>query len=1157
MNETLPLHELQDLVRTLREGLQSAPMNDRATETETEHAAVMWVLTSAFITFCEENGLVGPTALTRGNASTDAHGTDSLRVIEQAMAEVVEVHPALTEVFHGHSETWRARRPDEAAARRLVTYWRNRTRTLSRPGSTHWRAGTELDTRHFGDLYQHLSESSRKGYALLTTPDFVIDLVLDRSLGRALEDVGSVTEQGLRYIDPACGSGGFLLGAFQRVLSKIHEERPALPGDEAVALALRCVHGADLSPIAVMVSRFRLAIEAIRCSGGASVEAQRRWRVLVVEADSLLEGSGAPVALRQRPPSKGGVPPYTAGHEKVLGRSTYDAVATNPPYIVSKDKDAMEAYREGYPSARSGPFALTVPFTECAFALARPGGRVGLLMANSFAKREFGKPLVEDFLPQVDVDGVIDTSGAYIPGHGTPTLVLTGRDRAPSQASTVTMVSGKRGEPFAPEVPSQGKVWTSIKDRLNKVPSEDGWTASQERPQQEFWSHPWRLGSAETDAVFRSLRSKTLLKDHVHRIGYIASTGADDLFSMTSASMRRWGVEATATIDLVTGSQVRDWQVRSELRAFFPRTWQDRRELVDLRRLPGHRRRLWPYQSVLAGRSRISPQKWYDWHQLTTNRDVSSWSIVFPWVATHTHFALNRIPNAPLNSAPVIELPSSITEDTALGLLGVLNSSTACFWLKQVSQNKGNPRGDQIRSGDGWEAIYEFTASRMVDLPIPALNEIELPRELATLAQRLLDLRTEVESSVTPPAAERIAELGEEWDATLQRMILLQEELDWRIYESYGLVPTGTLPHVPLDSLPDGIVQGQRAFEFSLAREGFDDPEEFEEEEWFTRNAIDRFTELPDHWSADYRLALQRRIDVLREHPSLRVLESPTFKHRWVTPSWESVWRPAIASWLLEQCERREFWYTRGMDGVDRPIVRTVSELTGLLEKDPIVVAAVEAYSPGSTMRNLLPELLREEHVPFLSALRFRAAGSRKHREWTRMWERQWSRENAQDETLEPPEPWVEKSPPKFTAADFLRKSYWANRGKFDMPNERFTSYSINASPGLTATSVLGWAGWDARERAWALVDLIEQNLAPPQATTETLIPLLAGLAEVLPWVDRVGAGIGPRHSPGDAHELKERFGGYLDRLELTQELLSSWAPPAPRRGRPPKHAGS
>ncbi|MCP3013070.1 BREX-2 system adenine-specific DNA-methyltransferase PglX [Nocardiopsis dassonvillei] len=1158
MNETLLLRSLQRLVDTVREGLRPAPTAPAATERDAEHAAVLWVLATAFITFCEDAGLVEPTSLSRTDLPTDPPETDPLRVVEQAMAEVVEAHPVLGEVFHHGAGTWRKHRPDETAARHLVAFWRDGRRAPLGAATDPSPTGTGPDTTLFEALYQDLSEDSRKAYALLTTPGFVIDLVLDRSLERAFDDVGKVTEHGFRYIDPACGSGGFLLGAFRRVLERVHEEKPDLTEEEAVTLALSCVHGADLSPIAVMVSRFRLAVEALGRTGTASVPTERGWRILVAEADSLLEGPGAPVVRGAHPAGGGDLPLLnTVAGAGVLARSSYDAVATNPPYIVPKDKKAARAYREGYPSARSGAYALTAPFTECVFALARPEGRVGLLMANSFMKREFGKPLVESFLPTVEINDIIDTSGAYIPGHGTPTLILTGRNRTPSPDARVTVISGTRGEPFAPDDPSQGRVWTSIRERLAKVPSEDGWTASQHHPLREFHTHPWQLSASGDEAVFRSLRSGTLLSDRVHRIGYIASTGADDLFSAPPSSMRRWGVETEATIDLVTGSEVRDWQVRSDLEAFFPRTWEDRTKLVDLRDLPGHLRRLWPYQSVLANRSRISSEKWYDWHQLAANRNVSSWSIIFPWVATHTHFALNRMENAPLNSAPVIELPSSVTEDEALGLLGILNSSTACFWMKQVSASKGNPRGDQLRTGDSWETIYEFTSTRMRDLPLPTLTETELPRELDSLAQELLSLRAEVENPATPPTGERIAALGEEWHAILQRMSLLQEELDWRVYESYGLVPTGGVPRVPLDSLPAGIALGQRAFEIALAREGNEDSGESGAGDWFERNAIERFTEPPDHWPTDYRHAVDERINALRRDPNLRVLERPDFKHRWTTPPWESVWRPAVAAWLLQRCERRELWYTRGTDGADRPTVRTLSELVGAVENDPDVIAAVEAHSPGSTVRKLLTELFQEEHVPFLAALRFRPSGLRKHQEWTRLWDLRWSRENPPHGDTVEADPSDEPSPPKFTAADFLRKSYWANRGKFDMPNERFTSYSPGPSPALSATSMLGWAGWDARDRAWALVNIVERNLAPPQAPTETVVPLLAGLAEVLPWVDRVGAGIGPRRAHGDGAELGRRFADYLNRLGLTEDGVTAWRPSPPRRGRPPRRAGS
>ncbi|MBK8698016.1 MAG: hypothetical protein IPN17_38700 [Deltaproteobacteria bacterium] len=75
-------------------------------------------------------------------------------------------------------------------------------------------------------------------------------------------------------------------------------------------------------------------------------------------------------------------------------------------------------------------------------------------------KREFGKGLVEKVLAHLDLTEVIDTAGAYIPGHGTPTVILFGQHRAPS-GEAVRVVMGRRGEPETPEVPAKGKVWSS------------------------------------------------------------------------------------------------------------------------------------------------------------------------------------------------------------------------------------------------------------------------------------------------------------------------------------------------------------------------------------------------------------------------------------------------------------------------------------------------------------------------------------------------------------------------------------------------------------------------------------------------------------------------------------------------------------------------
>lgn len=142
------------------------------------------------------------------------------------------------------------------------------------------------------------------------------------------------------------------------------------------------------------------------------------------------------------------------------------AVVANPPFIRCDDPSLKDAYRKRYVSAYMN-FGLGVPFTERLFQLAVPGGYVGEITSNAFIKREHGKRLVEDVLPKLDLTHVIDTSGAYIPGHGTPTVILFGRNRPPTRES-VSCVLHKRGEPSIPEGanPPAHKL---LKSRLDSV----------------------------------------------------------------------------------------------------------------------------------------------------------------------------------------------------------------------------------------------------------------------------------------------------------------------------------------------------------------------------------------------------------------------------------------------------------------------------------------------------------------------------------------------------------------------------------------------------------------------------------------------------------------------------------------------------------------
>ena len=134
------------------------------------------------------------------------------------------------------------------------------------------------DTRFLGDLYQDLSERARKKYALLQTPEFVEEFILDRTLDPAVEEFGL---EKVRLIAPTCGSGHFLLGTFARLYGLwIKREANELV---AVQKALDGVWGVDINPFAV--ARFRLIVASLNACGILKLSQAPGWNVHLATGD--------------------------------------------------------------------------------------------------------------------------------------------------------------------------------------------------------------------------------------------------------------------------------------------------------------------------------------------------------------------------------------------------------------------------------------------------------------------------------------------------------------------------------------------------------------------------------------------------------------------------------------------------------------------------------------------------------------------------------------------------------------------------------------------------------------------------------------------------------------------------------------------------------
>src|SRR5262249_6366079 len=267
-------------------------------------------------------------------------------------------------------------------------------------------------------------------------PVFVEEFILDRTLDPALADrvPPGHPPEGFRMIDPTCGSGHFLLGAFDRILDRWHRTAPNLELRARVQAALDAIHGVDLNPFAVAIARFRLTVAALQACGERSLEKAPAFTLNLAVGDSLIHGPDPGTIPGME--SRAAYMPFHYATEdaplllKLLEEGRYDVVVGNPPYITVKDKALNKIYRSKFKDVCKGAYALTVPFMVQFFALAKDDdtpGWIGQITSNSFMKREFGSTLIEDFLSKQDLCLVADTSGAYIPGHnrdGTPTVIL-------------------------------------------------------------------------------------------------------------------------------------------------------------------------------------------------------------------------------------------------------------------------------------------------------------------------------------------------------------------------------------------------------------------------------------------------------------------------------------------------------------------------------------------------------------------------------------------------------------------------------------------------------------------------------------------------------------------------------------------------------------
>lgn len=1123
--------------------------DDRITQT-----AVCWVLTTVFLRFCEDNGLLskvwisGPgarrqEAFDAENAYFRVHPENTWREWIMEGITHLQSFPSTAALVDEHAALWQVS-PSGAMAKEILDFWR----ATDEGGLPFYDfRDEELSTRFLGDLYQDLSEYAKDTFALLQTPEFVEEFILDQTLTPALAERPL---EGFKLIDPTCGSGHFLLGAFQRLLVAWDATAPNMETRERVQKALNAIHGVDLNPFAVAIARFRLTIAALQATGELDLERAPDFSFHLAAGDSLLYGRA------DRPFEQEGfdLDAQMSGFaysledrellETILAQNQYDVVVGNPPYITVRDKTLNERYRKLYKTCK-GKYALTIPFMERFFRLAKFGsgnqvaGWTGQITSNSFMKREFGSKIIEEYLTRQDLRLVVDTSGAFIPGHGTPTVILVGKHQRPV-SQTVRAVLGVRGEPTPPEDPAKGFVWRSIVEYVSEAGHDDQWVSVVDLARQRLATHPWSLSGGGANELFSTLDDSPAgrLTDRAYRIGIFGIQGADDAMTIDGPTLMRTNLEDEAVAELVIGEAVRDFQLRETSPVWFP--YSQAHKLINIENFPVWERRLWRLRTELGNRATFTKgtffsdgRPYYEWHQLPADEGSSEWTIAFAEVATHNHFVLDQGGKVFNRSAPVIKFPKGTNQEVYFGLLGLLNSSATCFWLRQSCGAKGGSGIGRGIQSEAWMERYNFNSSNVADIPLRSNLPAKRGQELDGLAQALGMVTPVALTATGTPTLASLRSASQTYGSLRRQMIALQEELDWDVYKLYEVIDDGLT--FERNSLPE-IELGQRAFEIVLARQiasGTADSA------WFTRHGSTPITEIPADWPDDYRSLVQRRIELIENNPRIRLLEKPEHKRRWASESWEKQQDRALRQWLLNELETRSFWF----DSHGRPVPRAVSQLADLVSRDPDLLSVLALWdgTVDVDVTKALTRLLTDEAVPYLAAQRLKDTSMGKQEAWQEIWDLQRQEDAGEDVGKIP-------VPPKYSTADFRKTSWWQARGKLDVPQERFILYP-DAGRTTDPTLLLGWAGWNQVQQFLVLATIMDERIAEG-CDDALLVPLVAGMEELLPWVKQWHGDLDPTFGMSMADFCSAQLEERMTQLNVSTTDLKAWRPAPATRGR-------
>jgi hypothetical protein len=424
-----------------------------------------------------------------------------------------------------------------------------------------------------------------------------------------LNELRSIT-----IVDPACGSGAFLVAAFDllareyrsviELLSDLGEEIDFDPFDEIVTKNL---YGVDINAESVEITRLALWLKTARQN-----HRLQNLEATIKVGDSLIDDKG----FTSQPFN------WQAGFPAIFAKGGFDVVIGNPPYVRMELIKPFKPYLEKHYVVAADRADLYAYFFEKGVRVLKDGGRLGYISSSTFFRTGSGENLRTFLGDNVALESIIDFGDLQIfEGVTTYPAILTLR-------------KGERG--------TGSLSFLKIKDVLPKDLSADFTNRSQAMPRERLGKGSWQL---EDDALAK-LRAKIISGKKTLGEIYGAPlrgivTGLNEAFVIDTPTRDRLVKQDKNSAKLLKpflrGENIKRWRVESE-GLFLINTPKGK---VDIDKFPAIRDWLLPFKKDLE--KRATKQEWWELQQaqLAYQPLLESSKIVYPDMSQGAKFSFD------------------------------------------------------------------------------------------------------------------------------------------------------------------------------------------------------------------------------------------------------------------------------------------------------------------------------------------------------------------------------------------------------------------------------------------------------------------------------------------------------------------------------------